>query len=105
MISYFSPRDGRGTWFGADKRSSPQELSRQLAWSRREFLRTGAAMALGGRLLPSGIAMAGRGALAGIPSKKRKVVVITFCGGAGDQERFSPEGEEDISHLMRELVP
>ncbi len=87
------------------KRSSPQELSRQLAWSRREFLRTGAAMALGGTLLPSGMAMAGRGALAGIPTKKRKVVVITFGGGARDQETFAPEGQENIPHLMRELIP
>jgi hypothetical protein len=81
------------------------ELARQLAWSRREFLRTGAAMALGGTLLPSGIAMAGHGALAGIPSKKKKVVVITFGGGARDQETFAPEGQENIPHLMRELIP
>src|SRR5712692_4609154 len=93
------------TTMAVTKRSSPQELSRQLAWSRREFLRTGAAMALGGTLLPSGIAMAGRGALAGIPSKKKKVVVITFGGGARDQETFAPEGQDNIPHLMRELIP
>src|SRR5260370_12562889 len=100
MSSYLSPRDGRGTWFGADKRSSPQELSRQLAWSRREFLRTGAAMALGGTLLPSGIAMAGRGALAGIPRKKKKGVGITVGRGARGQETFAPEGPGNNSHLM-----
>src|SRR5256885_15399886 len=76
-----------------------QELARQLAWSRREFLRTGAAMALGSTLLRNPVA------LAGIPAKKRKVVVITFGGGARDQETFAPEGQENIPNLMRELIP
>ena len=75
------------------------ELAQQLAWSRREFLRTGAAMALGSTLLGNPVA------LAGIPTKKRKVVVITFGGGARDQETFAPEGQENIPHLMRELIP
>ena len=76
-----------------------QDLSRQLAWRRREFLRTAAAMALGSTLLHNPVA------LAGVPSKKRKVVVITFGGGARDQETFAPEGQENIPHLMRELIP
>ncbi len=68
-------------------------------------------MALGGTLvgnssaLAGGLSLAGRGALAGIPTKKRKVVVITFGGGARDQETFAPEGQENIPHLMRELIP
>src|SRR5258706_6173265 len=76
-----------------------QELASQLAWSRREFLRTGAAMALGSTLLQNPVA------LAGISTKKRKIVVITFGGGARDQETFAPEGQENIPHLMRELIP
>src|SRR3979411_3106527 len=76
-----------------------EDLARRLAWSRREFLRNGAAMALGSTLLRNPIA------LAGIPIKKRKVVVITFGGGARDQETFAPEGQENIPHLMRELIP
>ncbi|MFZ0955184.1 MAG: hypothetical protein WAN60_02495 [Candidatus Sulfotelmatobacter sp.] len=36
---------------------------------------------------------------------KRKVVVVTFGGGARDQETFAPEGQENIPHLMRELIP
>jgi hypothetical protein len=36
---------------------------------------------------------------------KRKVIVITFGGGARDQETFAPEGQENIPHLMRELIP
>jgi len=79
---------------------SPQEIARGLAWSRREFLRSAAGVALGGTLLPS--SLLGR---TGIPSRKRKVVVITFGGGARDQETFAPEGQENIPHLMRELIP
>ena len=37
--------------------------------------------------------------------EERKVVVITFGGGARDQETFAPEGQENIPHLMRELIP
>ena len=37
--------------------------------------------------------------------RKRKVAVITFGGGARDQETFAPEGQENIPHLMRELIP
>jgi hypothetical protein len=31
--------------------------------------------------------------------------VITFGGGARDQETFDPEGQENIPHLMKELIP
>src|SRR5580692_4821651 len=80
--------------------SSPWELARQLARSRREFLRSAAGVTLGGALLGSGIF-----ARTGIPQRKRKVVVITFGGGARDQETFAPEGQVNIPHLMRELIP
>ena len=36
---------------------------------------------------------------------RRKVVVITFGGGARDQETFAPEGQENIPRLMREFIP
>lgn len=36
---------------------------------------------------------------------KKKVVVITFGGGARDQETFAPEGQENVPHMMRELIP
>jgi len=80
--------------------SSLRELARQLSFTRREFLRCAAAVTLGGTLLGSGML-----ARAGVPQKKRKVVVITFGGGARDQETFAPEGQENIPHLMRELIP
>jgi hypothetical protein len=79
---------------------SPLELARRLAFTRREFLRSAAGVTLGGTLLGSGML-----ARAGVPQKKRKVVVITFGGGARDQETFAPEGQENIPHLMKELIP
>ena len=39
------------------------------------------------------------------PSPKKKVVVVTFGGGARDQETFAPEGQENVPHMMRELIP
>lgn len=80
--------------------NSAQELSQQLSHSRREFLRTAAGMALGSVLLRS--SAFARGA---VPPGKRKIVVITFGGGARDQETFAPEGQENIPHLMKELLP
>jgi hypothetical protein len=71
-----------------------------LAWSRREFLRSASGLLMGGALLGNGVL-----ARAGIASAKRKVVVITFGGGARDQETFAPEGQENIPHLVRELIP
>src|SRR5579885_770633 len=84
---------------GAHKGVSPRELARQLSWTRREFLRAAAGVTLGGPLLHSRIA------LAGLAVRKRKVIVVTFGGGARDQETFAPEGQENIPHLMQELIP
>ena len=39
-----------------------------------------------------------------MPSR-RKVVVVTFGGGARDEETFMPEGQENIPHLLTELLP
>jgi hypothetical protein len=79
--------------------SSSRELAQQLAVTRREFLRSAAGLALGNALHSSPLAYAA------IPAFKRKIVVITFGGGARDQETFSPEGQENIPHLVRELIP
>ncbi len=35
----------------------------------------------------------------------RKAVVVTFGGGARDEETFAPEGQENIPHLLKELLP
>ena len=84
----------------ARQSDSPFETSRLIAKTRRDFLRTAAGMALGTALLPSSAL-----ARSGSPRAKRKVVVITFGGGARDQETFAPEGQENIPHLMWELLP
>jgi hypothetical protein len=82
------------------KSAAAQDVTRRLALSRRDFLRNAAGLALGSALLGSGTL-----ARAGIASKNRKVVVITFGGGARDQETFAPEGQGNIPHLMNELIP
>src|SRR5438270_12840356 len=66
--------------------------------SRREFLRDAAGLTIGGTLLTPRFAHA-------VTSAKRKVIVITFGGGARDQETFAPEGQENVPHMMRELIP
>src|SRR5256885_2005794 len=76
------------------------DISLALSRSRREFLRGAAGVAVGSALLHSSPF-----ARAATNSKRRKVVVITFGGGARDQETFAPEGQENIPHLMRELIP
>ena len=80
--------------------ATPRELAAQLARTRREFLRTAAGLTLGSTLLGSS-----RLLRAATGPKRKKVVVITFGGGARDQETFAPEGQENIPHLMRELIP
>jgi hypothetical protein len=74
-------------------------LATQLAATRRDFLRTAAGLALGTTVLGSSRLLHA----AAIP--KRKVIVITFGGGARDQETFAPEGQENIPHLIRDLIP
>lgn len=69
-----------------------------LARTRRDFLRTAAGLTLGSALCRSSWANA-------VAPSKRKVVVVTFGGGARDQETFAPEGQENVPHLMRELIP
>jgi hypothetical protein len=98
MASTFLTRASRATKTALERASSAQELSRAVAYSRREFLRDTVGVALGTALL-------GHRLSASTSSKKRKVVVITFGGGARDQETFAPEGQENIPHLMREFIP
>jgi hypothetical protein len=79
--------------------ASPLELARRLGRSRRDFLRDATGMALGATLMGTSPFVWGQAA------KKRKIIVITFGGGARDQETFAPEGQENIPHLLHELIP
>jgi hypothetical protein len=75
--------------------SGSQAISR----SRRNFLR---AVAGAG----SAAAIFGPQALRGATlQKNRKAVVVTFGGGARDDETFSPDGQENIPRLLGELLP
>jgi hypothetical protein len=74
-------------------------ISAAISLNRRNFLRSvtgaGAATAIfGSKRL--GAAPAPRG---------KKAVVVTFGGGARDQETFMPDGQENIPHLLNELLP
>jgi hypothetical protein len=84
---------------GPSRASTPQEVSRLLSSTRRDFLRTAAGVTLGSALLRAPWARAANS------SAKRKIVVVTFGGGARDQETFAPEGQRNIPYLMRELIP
>ena len=75
-------------------------ISQTLALSRRDFLRDAASLTVGSSLLPGSLLTR-----SGVLERDRKVVVITFGGGARDQETFAPEGQENIPHLMKELIP
>jgi hypothetical protein len=70
----------------------------QLSSNRREFLRN-AGLTLGSTLLRTPFARAAN------INPKKKLVVVTFGGGARDQETFAPEGQENIPNMMRDLLP
>src|SRR5579863_3433004 len=81
------------------KGRNPHEISQAISLSRRNFLRT---------VTGAGSAAAFFGPAAGrviAAPKNRKAVVITFGGGARDDETFMPDGQENIPHLLHELIP
>jgi hypothetical protein len=71
------------------------EVSRAISLSRRNFLRT----ATGAACMTSSTLSAM------VAPKNRKAVVVTFGGGARDEETFMPDGQENIPHLLHELMP
>jgi len=80
--------------------ATPREIAQRLSRSRRDFLRDAAGVALGSSLLGASPFLRGEAA-----AKRRKTIVVTFGGGARDQETFAPEGQENIPHMLRELIP
>src|SRR5579872_2600711 len=79
---------------------NPKELALGFSRDRRDFLRGAAGLALGSALLGTSPFVRAESV-----RKKRKVIVVTFGGGARDQETFSPEGQHNIPHMMNELAP
>jgi hypothetical protein len=73
--------------------------SAAMAWNRREFLRLASACTAASALLPAvpvrALASAG----------KQKVLIVTFGGGARDEETFAPDGHENIPGLLKTLLP
>jgi len=79
---------------------SARDAARQLGITRRDFLRDATGIALGSALMGASPFVHAASAV-----KKRKVVVVTFGGGARDQETFAPQGQVNIPHMMGELIP
>lgn len=75
-----------------------EHASAAVSRSRREFLREATGACLGSALLQTRL----RSAQA---PRNRKAVVVTFGGGARDDETFMPDGRENIPHLIRDLLP
>ncbi len=80
-------------------------LSDTRAWAlrsrtRRDFLRLAAGTVSAGAvssLVPS--------AFAASTTVRPRTVVVTFGGGARDEETFAVEGQQNIPHLLGELIP
>lgn len=90
----FSER--RGPSCAAD---TDRAISQSISRNRREFLRTTAGVALGAGLggFPFSRATAA--------ARARKAIVVTFGGGARDDETFAQDGQENIPNLLRQLFP
>lgn len=76
-----------------------REIASRQSVDRRRFLRTAVGAATSG-------ALSGFSPLRAMQAPRRpKVVVVTFGGGARDEETFAPEGQENIPHMLGELIP
>ena len=69
--------------------------------SRRDFLRD----AIGAAAAVTMFCMRSAHALPSLAASSQKVVVITFGGGARDDETFSVDGQQYIPHLLNTLAP
>ena len=90
---YLSSRSG-------SLKASSADVAATLSRSRRDFLRDASGLVLGAALGGGSPFLHGQAV-----AKKRKVIVVTFGGGARDQETFAPEGQTNIPHMLRELAP
>lgn len=78
---------------------SPSQIARAISGSRRDFLRQSTGATLAGALLrPYALK-------ASVATSKQKAVVVTFGGGARDDETFAPDGQQNIPHMLKELAP
>ena len=70
-----------------------------MSLDRREFLR-----AVAGTTMATGLCSFSPLRAMSLPLGQ-KVVVVTFGGGARDEETFAPEGQENIPRILNELIP
>jgi hypothetical protein len=79
--------------------TNAREMARAISRSRRDFLREATGAVAAGTLLRpyplSALAL----------TRTRKAVVVTFGGGARDDETFAPGGQANIPHMLAELAP
>jgi hypothetical protein len=68
--------------------------------TRREFLRL-----VSGTVAATGVSTLVPSAFAAAIQPKPRTVVVTFGGGARDEETFALEGQQNIPHLLSELIP
>jgi hypothetical protein len=68
--------------------------------SRREFLRL-----VSGTVAATSVSTLVPSAFAAAVQPKPRSVVVTFGGGARDEETFALEGQQNIPHLLSELIP
>jgi hypothetical protein len=69
------------------------DIAHMISLNRRSFLRSVTGAAAAATL---------RGAS---PLRAKKAVIVTFGGGARDEETFMPDGQRNIPHLLNELIP
>ena len=74
-------------------------MAAKQGWDRRQFLRSAVGAAAAGKLYGFTPLVAQQS------PKGHKAVVVTFGGGARDEETFAPEGQENIPHMLGELIP
>ena len=82
-----------------NRHMNADDIAREIAWSRREFLRGAAAVVAGGATTSFARARAS------VARNRQKAVVVTFGGGARDEETFAPDGQENIPNLVQTLFP
>ncbi|HMF76220.1 MAG TPA: hypothetical protein VK604_11210, partial [Bryobacteraceae bacterium] len=78
---------------------TPREIAQAISSSRREFLRRATGAMVAGALLRPPLLRAFA------PPRARKAVVVTFGGGARDDETFAPDGQDNIPRMLAELAP
>ena len=81
-------------------RNTDRMRSAVVSMRRREFLKSVCAASAGASL-----AMRKVRAEFSNYGERRKVVIVTFGGGARDTETFAIEGQRNIPHLLGELIP